>query len=547
MRSPLVAMVWEQWRLTRTEAVQRLAVAIVGGAAALTWLDNGARVAVWVLLSQFAMFWMSIAKLNGGRFMDGYKPGFPLPLLYARPVSTGAIVGVAMAYDAVSCAAMYLGCAALLQFAFGQPLPMLPMAGLIVAFHALCTAIQWATRSRVVQWVGSFGLWIPVAPLLLGQPGFPLHVEFSFGIVALMALIAVVSFGLTVAGVARQRRGDSTRAKPRSAGLHEPIASLLPLPCPTSSATRAQVWFELKSSGLPVLVLGAVLAIVTAVLFALSIPFTWFRPFAIGIAMFSSLVVLILGGGNAFGIRRKNGRAYASPFEATLPYGTAGLAALKLLVRSMFVWIALVAVGASIWASSALINPWGPWMMDGKPAARNLLRLRRDIATGLGAFTAPQLTAMILVTLIGIVVMVALRAAFTALRARHARRVNVVCSLMVTYGLALILLKRWMGSAFPLDTILRTTGWTAAGATVLAVAYLFWQLIAERVLTTRAAWGAALASAAFAAVWLALQFAAGITQERMLTSEAIGLMLPAWMLPAAGVLAVWSFSRMRHT
>ena len=73
---------------------------------------NGAVVAFWILLSQYAFFYMSIAKLNGGRFMDGYKPGFPLYLLYPRPVATAAFVGVAMAYDAITNVAMYLVTAA---------------------------------------------------------------------------------------------------------------------------------------------------------------------------------------------------------------------------------------------------------------------------------------------------------------------------------------------------------------------------------------------------------------------------------------------------
>ena len=35
MRSPVVAMLWENWRLTRVEAAWKLALGIVGGLAAL--------------------------------------------------------------------------------------------------------------------------------------------------------------------------------------------------------------------------------------------------------------------------------------------------------------------------------------------------------------------------------------------------------------------------------------------------------------------------------------------------------------------------------
>ena len=239
--SPILAMLWENWRLTRGEAAWRLSLGLVGGSAALALSDSGATIAVWVLLSQHGIFWMSIAKLTGGRFIDGYRPGFPLHLLYTRPVRTSVIVGVAMGYDAVSGAAMYVASAALLGFAFGQTLPVLSMAVLIVVFHMVCTFVQWSTRSRVLQWLGSFGIWgLVVALFTIRGGGSPLQLDFSFAETALMASIGLVSFALTVAGVARQRRGDARAAIPRTkgSGAADWFAGLFRFPCPTSSPTR---------------------------------------------------------------------------------------------------------------------------------------------------------------------------------------------------------------------------------------------------------------------------------------------------------------------
>src|SRR5678815_1153107 len=84
---------------------------------------------------------------------------------------------------------------------------------------------------------------------------WPARFDFSIGDYALLATIGVASFGLTVAGVARQRRGDAQAFSPRTvtrSGFWDWLADLFQIPCPTASATRAQVWFELKSSGLPV-------------------------------------------------------------------------------------------------------------------------------------------------------------------------------------------------------------------------------------------------------------------------------------------------------
>jgi hypothetical protein len=233
-----------------------------------------------------------------------------------------------MVYDAVSCAALYLVSAALLGFAFGQPLPLLSVAVWIVAMHAVSTFVQWSTRDRVLQYLGSFGLGLPFVLLIVYRTDWsPLRVEISLAENALMAGLALVAFGLTVAGVSRQRRGDPPVVMPWIAGL----AVYLPawraerfwFACPTSSATRAQVWYELRSSGLLVLAIGGVLAIAIPLLFLvtthLDVLLSAFsgrpvhsRAAAVAVAMFALPGVLLLGG-NAFGIRARQGRRYANP------------------------------------------------------------------------------------------------------------------------------------------------------------------------------------------------------------------------------------------
>ena len=110
MRSPVVAMLWENWRLIRAEAAWRLSLSIVGGLAAFVVVaaaapnqatrDFSASVALFVLISLNFMVWVAIAKLKGGRLMDGYRPGFPLYLLYTRPLRTTVLVAVPMVSQA---------------------------------------------------------------------------------------------------------------------------------------------------------------------------------------------------------------------------------------------------------------------------------------------------------------------------------------------------------------------------------------------------------------------------------------------------------------
>ncbi len=233
MCSSIVAMLWENWRLTRIEAALRLGQGIVLGSAAMLLFDNGATIAFWIILCSNAFIWFSIAKLNGGRFMDGYKPGFPFYLLYSRPVPTVVFVGVTVLYDALSGVVLYLVSAALVGFAFGQPLPLFSVIPWIVASRLGYTCIQWSTPNRIVQWVGSLAVYPPLFILLQHRVGSPPQVELSITEIAVMILIGVVSFILTVAGVARQRRGDFVAVVPRaerSGGYPDWLVSAVPVP-----------------------------------------------------------------------------------------------------------------------------------------------------------------------------------------------------------------------------------------------------------------------------------------------------------------------------
>src|SRR5688500_6983518 len=97
-RSPIIAMLWELWRVTRTEVAWKLALPIGGGLAALTLgaafappdnpkaykdvNDNVAAFALILIVMPHLAGSLSMGKLNGG------QPGFPLSLLYTRPVRT---------------------------------------------------------------------------------------------------------------------------------------------------------------------------------------------------------------------------------------------------------------------------------------------------------------------------------------------------------------------------------------------------------------------------------------------------------------------------
>ncbi|HKX29406.1 MAG TPA: hypothetical protein VJ302_17040 [Blastocatellia bacterium] len=556
MRSPIHAVLWENWRVTRLEATWRLALGLVGAWTVLTVLaavaprqsvkDFSAAIALILLVVPHFVGWLSLGKLNGGR------PGFPFCLLFTRPLRTAVLVAIPMAYLTAAPVAIYVVSALILRLTSGYPFPLLSVAAWIAALNLTYLVVNWSTRSRVAQMLGMVvanGYWFSFASNRLTAteiPGFdwppnlwPSIFNIPLTDYALIVSIGLASFGVAVAVVARQRHGDARSAMPWTE-FPGRLVNLFRFTCPTSSARWAQVWFELKSNGLPVMAIGLVIGSVHPLLFAVSVPFAWIRPIVIMLAMFSVGTVLILGS-NAFGIRYRQGRLYGSAFEATQAAGSAQLAGIKVLVRSVCVQAALIMVGASIWASLAFIA-----VGKGYEPLRSWQRALESV----GALTGYQQVALAVVASVGGAVMVASLAALGALWTRYSRRLNIAGSLLLLYGLALALLKPaeelGIGSEFLRDALFGATRWIAAAAMALTTVYLFWSGLAERWLTLRYVCGALLVSAAFGAAWLTMLRAAGAQLAGMPTMDAAWMLSPALLLMMASVLAPWSLNRIRH-
>jgi hypothetical protein len=252
--------------------------------------------------------------------------------------------------------------------------------------------------------------------------------------------------------------------------------------------------------------------------------------------MLSVLFVLIQGV-NAFGFRWRQGRAYASAFESTQPYGTARLAGLKVLVRSVCVLPALIAVGLSVWASLSFIL--------GANDEKYLRSGLRVIEGAVGALTGYQQVALAVVACIGVAVMVASAAAIIALAARYPRPLNIAtCLYLLSYGVVLVLLA--LAGHRGLGLLLGPTRFIDAPAVVLATVYLSWRVFAERILTLRAACGIVLVTAVFGAAWVTVLRAAGVQFAGLPAMDAVWMLSPALLPLMASVLAPWSLNRIRH-
>jgi hypothetical protein len=385
-----------------------------------------------------------------------------------------------------------------------------------------------------------------------------------------MLAMGIVAFGLTVAGVTQQRRGEPVVTMPSSAGFGTWLPAWRPASfraaCPTTSATRAQVWFELRSSGGQVLAIAVALSLALPLLFLVGGPVAAVRQVAIGITIFLPSVLLL--GGNAFGIRRKQERIFASAFEATQPSSTARLAGVKILVRTACLLTALIVVGTSLWASLSLVRGW---MGEGQamameaaywelPFSRQQELVGQEAAVGWGwrraihgAFqwlTGAQFVALAVVFPLGIAAFVAWRAALEALWARYRRRLTIAGALLLLHLFGLVLVetagRRGYLPAGVADAVFGATIWLAVAAMAVAAAWLLRSVLAERLLTRRLAC-VFVAAAVGAVAWVTVRRASDVPLSLVTATHTVLILSPVLLALIAGVLAPWSLSRVRHS
>ena len=179
----------------------------------------------------------------------------------------------------------------------------------------------------------------------------------------------------------------------------------------------------------------------------------------------------------------------------------------------------------------------------------------RAIEGAVGAMSAYELLALAFVTVIVVAVMVAARAAFTALRARYPRRLNIAGSLLLLHGLVLVLL-----------ALAEQCG-IASTFVFYAAQDLTNRVIAVVAAASRARDGLPLlerpcgaAAHAAAGVWRhsglgGVRSGMGdgahcgrrAAQPRCPRQTSLSMLSPALLPLMASVLAPWSLSRVRHT
>jgi hypothetical protein len=544
MWTPAVATLWETWRLTRWRLVLVPGLATVCG-----WLLSRNAVG---LLAYVVLFAAAVA-MALSLPLFGMRPGFPLSRAFARPIRTSVLVAVPLAYVFAAAAASYLLPAALLRIATGTALPLLPAATLMGALAVLVAGSSWATRdaaARTGLGIAAYllaGLMIrfldpfrEVGNAFNGKVASPqLLVLSATGYVTVILFIAVMYLWILFA-VARQRHGEDElsgrdpgthQSAQDSADILESIRStcvrVFRWRCPVGSPTAAEIWFEMQYYGIPVLVIGVLLALCIPAL--LSWGNTVRSAIPVVLAACTLAAPFLAGVGASIWNRRNSSSAKLSAFEAARPIGTARLIGLQVLITSACICAAWILMSASFWLSLPLLTDLHE---HGSPATR---------AMGLFHRYGVRLLSDVIVGFILLATVVAFLAALRAFASSYGARAWLVAVGVVLYIVAVIVAvaQGWLGGVV-IDAHL----WALALAIPVATLLALGKALAGGSLRPPQVASAVLAWLLFAALALDLLRSGGV----MSASAALAaLALAATLLPLMAVgIAPWSLSLIRH-
>jgi hypothetical protein len=552
MATPVLALLWEWWRTTRRQILFCAAIGTLAGWALLARAaDEGAFPVFLLLVSVAVLAWFATLARSG-------RAGFPQPLAFVRPVRTWVLVAVAMFYLAGACAATYVIPTVVLRAAFGAPLPLLPVAVLIGAGAALFCASNWFTRARAPRLVASVVFVLAIGPALrwlapwkappnpMGPPVLTVA-GIQLGLVeyAAVAIAVAVAFAATVLGVDGQRHdggavrplhgpaAEGARASPKGLveQFRDAVLGLVRVPCPTSSPLAAELWLETKARGLPVVVIGAVLAACIPLLLSGNEPALWgigltFAGVAVTLPFFAGISV-------SFWHRDSSLRAPMNVFEAVRPATTTRLAAVQIAVAVTSILAAWLLLGASLWLSLPHFRA-----VDSAP-------LQRALVAALAAWPAVRLALTPIVTVVAFATVVALLAAVRAYSVRHGKWVWLGALGVAAYVIGLSVAA---GSASEnlSAAVIGVHVWALALAIPLLTGLVIVRALAHGLLSFAVCAGMVAAWVAFAAAaaYLAYDFGFAVTA---LPSALAALAAASLVLPlTAAVLAPWSLRSIRH-
>ncbi|MFC1735338.1 hypothetical protein ACFL1X_04425 [Candidatus Hydrogenedentota bacterium] len=400
MRTPMRAMIWELWRLTRWDIVLRIAAVcflvgvIVLISATRDWGSPEMKALGEMTVHALTVFLVAMASLLPSSFVSSLEnphgQGYPMPLAFTRPISTRMLTFVPLAYFALASAVICMGCAFFIRILCSMSLPWMQIAVTMAVVTTVFNIVHWSVQGTtartlcIVVLLSVFG--VVMFPWLVSKISLrdPLNGELLlppvFSFLSKLKLIGIESFQKTgsptvewqyyavligcfgamcsaaPALVGLKRHGQSLELKSVGKFFKE-ITRIFPKRRrPFSSPDKAQLWFEIRRGGTAVLITNA------CVLFTLFIAtFAWdifadfsqevaTLPWCIYMCAFPA-VVIFHGTHKMAGLESREGVLRLSPFDGTRPMsnGTLIFIKFKALVACTIIGMTTVAFAAIVW------------------------------------------------------------------------------------------------------------------------------------------------------------------------------------------------------
>lgn len=570
MSNPVIALIWESWRLSRRWYLWVLPMAFAfdylimrqasGNAVRRVFGPDAVPEIVAVLIAPGAFiinFSLAIfATLLAVSL--GNKSGFPLSFEFRLPVKTSLLVAVPMLTLATLCASLYVLPMLAVRLVYGVPIPLVPAAALIATLVLILLACGWSVTSSGAR---TFAMFVGIVvgsqlgalldPVDMSNPRFaPGEVPvFNQNIIALtpgeyafLAGFGLLLFALTSASIGKQRYSEApvlqlpgvTAAQPRRSAASwrafpTRVAGLLSPPCPTRSPWQAELWLEARRQVLPILLLSVVITACVPLFYLLGMA-------PQGLLDDSDYVfpgaVFFIGIGITIFNRRQASGGYMSAFEGTRGMSTLALATVQVLAVAGATFCGIALVLAGVHFVSGLVE------VPGKLG----LRIRDLLAFAQEASLVTLFTTAT-AGLVNYVAWVMLLACIHTWSVVWGRWVPYGAGVLTIYAAAQMM--RIQTGTATLDDI-RQHLWVVAITIFAATVLAFARTLYTGVLSLRVSAAALLAWVTFVAcsVYSKVQQGLVFTQLAAEMQAFQGAVLVAPLL--CFVLLLWSYDRLRH-
>lgn len=386
MSTKLQAMLWELWKTSRVELLNRFGIQLLGvlfiSFTPFMDLENESENRVINGILMMILSIQSVAFSTWWLALERQSTGFSFRLGFARPVSTWMLVLVPVLFTMCAAGISFLLPTGLLILLDGRDLALMQPALLVVVFSACLMAASWAPTTLPTKAAATFlvcsllfaGLLLQQVnsgmsePLLMAA-GYPQFYEFGW-FNLLFPVIVLAAIGITIRGVEYQRHGDRwwieqvcidvthrLRSRPQRQSLKE-TASF-------SGRLAAQSWYEMRRIA-PATFSLAVCAPLIVFVFVTVIPMfdrSWHgQPYVWLLALLlSPSVFQLIACDGALSLRKRQGALKFSSFDATRSLRSDRLIMVKLLVVAACAFASWLLMLVAACAHTYFVDSWQTW------------------------------------------------------------------------------------------------------------------------------------------------------------------------------------------